>query len=227
MAEVPNPLGGLAWLVHGDDSYLELRPRLLELAGAEGLRIEIIASSEIVLEDVDRLRGIAKRSALWIDIELLTPHRRLARQLDPDGPSPEARLRTVEALADAGLCVGVRAIPVLPAINDSLEDLRLLFHRARTYGAAYVRAQPARPLGPLEQARFLAWLGATWPQKVPRYRALFAAGRTGEPGWQRRMRGTLAALRSHTGLGPGPNLGPSANPQGQLALPGLGARDAA
>ena len=109
-------------LVHGDDLYRTARERLPELARLDGRRIGLIAASEQVLEDVELLRRIAKRSELWIDIELLSPHRPLSRVLEPDAPSPEARLAVVSALREAGLRVGVRALPILPAINDALEE---------------------------------------------------------------------------------------------------------
>lgn len=55
-------------------------------------------------------------------VSLITVDRELARRLEPRAPTPEARLRAVRRLADAGINVGVNCMPVLPGIADHPAD---------------------------------------------------------------------------------------------------------
>jgi len=47
----------------------------------------------------------------------------VARLLEPNAPSPDARLRAVEVLVSEGIQVSVRIDPVIPFVNDKPEEL--------------------------------------------------------------------------------------------------------
>ena len=102
--------------------YAVTRSILEVLARFRGLEIGIITKSALIVRDLDLLVRICERSRLTISVSLITPFRTLARKLDPGAPTPERRLKTVQTLAQAGLPVGINALPILPAINDPPQD---------------------------------------------------------------------------------------------------------
>src|SRR6185295_1331096 len=109
------------------------------LAEHAHLRVGIITKSPLITRDADVLsRLIAHGSRLSISISLITVNRDLARRLEPRAPTPEARLRAVRRLREAGLDVGVNCMPVLPGITDDPKDLDELVQRVAEAGATHI-----------------------------------------------------------------------------------------
>ena len=96
------------------------------LAEHPGLSVCIITKSPLVTRDIDVLKRIKRHSPLTIHLSLISTDRELARTIEPRAPTPEARLRALARLSDAGIEVGINVMPVLPAITDApaaLDDL--------------------------------------------------------------------------------------------------------
>jgi DNA repair photolyase len=199
--------------------YRLTRGILEVLARYHGLELSITTKSALIVRDIDVLRRLAERSRLRVHVSLITTDRALARRLDPGAPSPERRLRTVSALADAGVPTGLNAMPILPAINDDEAALRALLTAAREAGAGWVTAAPLW-LASASRRRFFDFLRTRMPDRLPLYRSLFARGVSADPEWRDRVRERVAALRAEVGLPPGPPRASRAAPA-QLALPGL------
>src|SRR5213593_3705274 len=116
--------------------------RILEvMASARGLRLSITTKSTLVARDLDLLQAIASRGRLTVNVSLITLDRRIARILEPRAPTPVKRLATIRTLADAGLRVGVFAMPVLPGLTDSPRALEALVGRSAEAGATHFAAQ--------------------------------------------------------------------------------------
>nr|MBP9823314.1 radical SAM protein [Thermoanaerobaculia bacterium] len=136
---------------------------LLEVfSGVEGLNLSITTKSPLILKDLDLLAELDRRHAIEIHLSITTLDRELAKKLDPAAPDPQARLRAVERLAEAGIAVTVNCMPVMPGINDSEYELEPLFEAAAAAGAVDVHQQ-ALSLKPASRAKFFPWLKAEFP----------------------------------------------------------------
>ncbi len=207
------------------ESKYRLTAEILEvLSRFSGLHLSITTKSALVLRDLEILQRICARSTLSINVSLITLDRALARDLDPGAPTPERRLRTVQSLSEAGIPVGVNAMPVLPEINDGDDELRDLFLAARDSGAGWVTTAPLF-LSSTSRTHFLDWLRRRRPEKLPLYRRLYAQGIDADASWRQELRARIERIRKDAGV-------PSCPPQGwrrrerdsvQLALPGLAA----
>lgn len=150
--------------------------RILEvLAEVRGANITIITKSPLVTRDVDLLARLSARSRVSVHVSLITVDRDLARQLEPRAPTPEARLRAVKRLAEAGISVGVNCMPVLPGITDKPHMLEALASRVAEAGADNLAAGALR-LRATARRRYLPFIQQTFPDLAPRYRAAYANG---------------------------------------------------
>ncbi len=102
---------------------------LLEARQALG----IITKNALVCRDLDLLADLAARNLAHVYVSVTTLDAELARRMEPRTATPEARLRAIRALADAGVPVGVMAAPVIPGLND--QELPAILERAREAGA--------------------------------------------------------------------------------------------
>lgn len=114
----------------------------------------------------------------------------IKRTLEPRTASPQARLRTMKLLADAGVPVGVMVAPVIPAITD--HEMEAILEAAAEAGATtagYVLLRLPYELKDL----FREWLAEHYPDRVKHVMSLInqaRGGRDNDPGFGSRMRGT-------------------------------------
>lgn len=149
------------------------RSLLEAFTAVEGLNLSITTKSPLVVKDLDLLAELDRKHAVEIHISITTVDRELARKLDPKAPDPQARLRAVERLAEAGIAVTVNCMPVMPGINDSEYELEPLFEAAAAAGAIDVHQQ-ALSLKPASRAKFFPWLKEEFPHLLGMYQRLYA-----------------------------------------------------
>lgn len=148
--------------------------RILEvLADHPGLSVSIISKSPLITRDIDLLSRINRHSNLSIHISLITLRRDLARKLEPRSPTPEARVRALARLREAGIDAGINCMPVLPGITDNPSDLEALVKRVTEVGATYVAACAVR-LRASARKRYLPFIAQEFPHLEERYRNTYA-----------------------------------------------------
>src|SRR6202051_585303 len=101
--------------------------------------VTIVTKSALILRDLDLLRDLAQDRLVSVMLSITSLTNDIKRTLEPRTASPQARLRVVEPLAQAGIPVGVMVAPVIPAITDhELEDILRAARQAGATWASYV-----------------------------------------------------------------------------------------
>ncbi len=122
------------------DAYQPVERRLritrsvLEVLHEARHPFSLITKSSLVERDLDLIAPMAadRLAAVYVSITTLDPA--LARTLEPRAAAPHRRLRTIEALAKAGVPVGVSVSPVIPFLNEP--ELERILEQARNAGAS-------------------------------------------------------------------------------------------
>ena len=179
--------------------YGVTRALLEQFAEREGLSLSITTKSNQVVRDLDLLCRIAARSALYINITITTLRPRLARLLEPRAPRPDLRLAAVRALREAGLAVGVFAMPVLPGLTDREADLDALARAARDAGAQWF-AGNVLFLMPSALKQFLPFIEEKFPRLGRQYREWYARSGYAPEAYRREIAERIKALRAKYGL---------------------------
>lgn len=196
---------------------LKLTRGCLEVMVEARQAVGIITKNALVTRDLDLLAQLARERLVHVYLSITTLDDTLARKLEPRTATPQARLRAVRALADAGVPVGVMTAPVIPGLND--EEVPVLLDAAREAGAmsaGYVLLRLPFAVRPI----FENWVTEHYPDKAERILARIRAtrdGRMNDSTWGQRMRGvgqyaeqieqTFKVFRKKLGLeGPLPEL---------------------
>jgi DNA repair photolyase len=125
-----------------------------------------------------------------IYITLTTLDGQLARTLEPRAAAPHRRLQTIEALAKAGVPVGVSVSPMIPFLN--LHEMERILQAARDAGARSASSIVLRlpwEVSPL----FQQWLKQHVPDRAERIMARvreMRGGKDNDPRFGTRMTGT-------------------------------------
>jgi DNA repair photolyase len=125
----------------------------------------VITKSSGIERDLDLIAPMARDglAAAYVSVTSLDP--KLARILEPRAAAPHRRLRTIEALARAGVPVGVSVSPVIPFINEP--ELERVLEAARDAGASSAFSIVLRlpwEVSPL----FQQWLDTHFPDRAAR-----------------------------------------------------------
>lgn len=196
------------------------RAILEKMAEREGLSLSITTKSDQVVRDIDLLRRISARSSLTIHVTVTTVRTRLVRMLEPRAPRPDLRLGAVRKLREAGINVGVNAMPILPGLTDSEADLDALMRAARDAGAQWI-AGNVLFLMPASWKSFMRFLEARFPKLARQYRDWFKGYGNAPESYRKEISERVERLRRKYGLGSRPKRPESHcwhSPQLQLAL---------
>ncbi len=168
---------------------LKLTRRCLAVLAEFRNPVGITTKNFLVTRDLDLLRELAAHRAVLVHLSINSLDGELARRLEPRAASPKMRLAAVEALAKAGVPVGVLVAPVIPALND--HEIPAVLAAAKAAGAGWAATEILRL--PLTVAPiFEAWLERNVPGKkekvLNRIRAM-RGGKLNDPRFGARMRG--------------------------------------
>ncbi len=150
----------------------------------------VITKSSLIERDLDLIAPMAQRGlvATYVSITTLDPE--LARTLEPRAPAPHRRLRTIRALANAGVPVGVSVSPLIPFLNEP--ELERVLEAAAEAGATSAFSVVLRlpwEVNPL----FQDWLAQHVPDRAERVMARvreMRGGRENDSRFGTRMTGT-------------------------------------
>lgn len=78
----------------------------------------VITKNALVQRDIDIFSDMAAYDCIAINISITTLDAKLARAMEPRASQPALRLKAVEAMAKAGIPVGIMIGPVLPGLTD-------------------------------------------------------------------------------------------------------------
>ncbi len=175
------------------------RAILEQIAARPGLSVSVTTKSDQIVRDLDVLQRIAAHSALTINISVTTLRPRLARWLEPRAPRPDLRLAAVRRLREAGLAVGVFAMPVLPGLTDRAADLDALARAAREADACWFCGQVLF-LMPASRKVFLPFLEAKFPRLARTYRRWYSRNGYAPEQYREQIALRFAELRAKYGL---------------------------
>jgi DNA repair photolyase len=169
---------------------LKVTRSLLEVFARHRHPVAIVTKGVLIERDLDLLAGLARDRLVSVMVSVPTLDETLKRTLEPRAASPQARLRVMRSLHNAGVPVGVMVAPVIPAISD--HELERILEASRGAGAsraAYVLLRLPHEVKDL----FREWLAAHYPGRAQHVMSLVRQARgerDDDPAFGSRMRGT-------------------------------------
>jgi DNA repair photolyase len=179
--------------------YGVTRACLEEIAKREGLSVSLTTKSDQIVRDIDVLERIAAKSALYLNITVTTLRPRLARLLEPRAPRPDLRMAAMKRLRDAGLAVGVFAMPLLPGITDREGDLEGVAAAAKEADAQWFAAGVLF-LMPSSGKQFLPFVREKFPRLAKQYEQWFARNGYAPEEYRRAINLRVAGIRQRYGF---------------------------
>ncbi|HWH84502.1 MAG TPA: PA0069 family radical SAM protein [Burkholderiaceae bacterium] len=189
---------------------LRITRRVIEVLAECAHPFSLVSKSSGVERDLDLIAPMAQRRLAAVYISVTSLDAELARILEPRAAAPHRRLRTIEALAKAGVPVGVSVSPLIPFINEP--ELEKVLEAAAAAGATSAFGVVLRlpwEVNPL----FQQWLDQHFPDRAARvmarvremrggrdYDARFGARMKGEGVWAQLLAQRFSKAAARLGL---------------------------
>ena len=157
----------------GTDCYqpaereLRLTRSVIEVLQQARHPFSLVTKSSGVERDLDLIAPMAADRLAAVYVTITTLDGELARTLEPRATAPQRRLRTIRALAEAGVPVGVSVAPQIPFVNDDMEKVLEAAWDAGARSAFYTVIRLPWEVAPL----FKQWLQLHYPQRADRIMA--------------------------------------------------------
>jgi DNA repair photolyase len=141
---------------------MEITRGMLQVMARYRHPVGMITKNSLVLRDLDILTDLAKDNLVHIYISITTLDEDLRRVMEPRTASGIKRLKTVEALAKAGVPVGIMNAPIIPGLNH--HEIPAILKAASEHGAASVGMTVVRLNGSIGKI-FEDWLRKNFPDR--------------------------------------------------------------
>jgi DNA repair photolyase len=186
------------------DAYMQveeetqLTRELLKIILKHRFPVFISTKSTLITRDIDLLKEIDETAILPSDLRqnlkrgvivsfsVSTLDELLAGQLEPGAPSPQKRLDTMQVFKQHGFFTGLNAIPLLPFISDTEEELEKIVIAAKEHGADYILAGGLTLFGNEtrdSKTLYFRFLENQFPHLLEKYKAMYH-GPVYYPSWQ-------------------------------------------
>ena len=175
---------------------LKITRACIEVMARANQPLAIVTKGSGIERDIDLLAPLAARKLATVYVTITSLDGPLTRRLEPRAAAPHRRLRTIRALAEAGIPVGVSVAPQIPFINEDMEHVLAAAWEAGARSAFYTVLRLPWELNPL----FQEWLALHYPDRAARVMARVTemhvpdsaarqSGKVYDAAWGTRMKG--------------------------------------
>ncbi len=164
--------------------------QLLEVLLEHRHPVSLLTKSALIERDLDILSEMAQHRLVAVMVSMTSLDPAIKRTLEPRTASPQARLRVLRSLSEAGIPTGVMVAPVIPVITDpEMESILAAAAEAGAVRAGYVLLRLPWEVKDL----FRQWLEAHHPLKTNHVMSIIRQSRGGkdyDSRWGQRGTGT-------------------------------------
>jgi len=116
----------------------QLMKRCAEEIAVTDFPVTLLTKSSLVMRDIDAWSEVHRRSGFLLMVSLTFLDDTLRSTFEPGASSVEERLEMIKAFKKAGMYVGVLAMPFIPFISDTDENMQSLFKKLKSLNVDFI-----------------------------------------------------------------------------------------
>jgi DNA repair photolyase len=200
---------GIVVIGSATDAYIphekewKMTAKILELLLKYRFPVFISTKCNLIMRDIELLKEIDKEAILPEDLKItlgrgailsvslssLDPI--ISQTLEPGALPPLKRLQLLRQLKEEGFLAGVNAIPILPFISDTEEELAKMIVSAKQHNADYILVGGLTLFGNEaadSKTLYYKFLQRHSPELLPKYQALYGNYSSPSKAYQEQLR---------------------------------------
>ncbi len=149
--------------------------KCLEVLEKHNYPVHIITKSKYVLDDIELLNSIGKKSWCSVSVTITTTSEEVSRFVEKRVPLPSARFDIIKKIKSVSTSIqtGVLMLPVIPYLTDSEENLESLVKASKQAGADYLLFGGGMTMRDIQALWFLKHLENEFPELISKYEHLY------------------------------------------------------
>ncbi|MDL2289618.1 radical SAM protein [Clostridia bacterium OttesenSCG-928-F22] len=151
------------------EKELKLTRGALELLCRQRFGATVTTKNALVTRDIDVLQQLNLYAPLCVKLTITTLDDALAKKIEPYSSSTQERFLAIEKLRVAGVYTGILLMPVLPFINDTVENIAGIVRQAGACGASFIYPMFGVTLRDNQQAYYYQKLDELFPGVKQQY----------------------------------------------------------
>lgn len=164
-------MGAMSDPYNPHEKELQLTRHALELINAYEFGTAIATKSNLITRDIDILKDIKFHSPVLAKLTITCADDNLSKKIERNVCTSSQRFEAIEKLSSAGIFSGVLLMPILPFVNDTIENITTIVKRAKECGAKFVYADFGVTLRQNQREYYYDRLKEIFPDEnlVPKY----------------------------------------------------------
>lgn len=131
-------MGGMSDPYNKFEKDLEYTRKILNSINKYEFGVSCITKNELVLRDLDLFKKISSHSDVCLGVTITTADDRLQSRIERNISSSSRRFEIVKEFSDAGVYAGILMMPILPFINDTIENITSIVEKAHKANAKFI-----------------------------------------------------------------------------------------
>jgi DNA repair photolyase len=190
-------------------------PEVLKILIKHRNSVIITTKSSLILRDFELIRELASVTSVSIGSSITILDETKRKLFEPFASSASERFQLLDECRKAGCWTNILATPILPFINDSMDNLETIYQKGAEIGVRGISPWALNLRGNTRY-RFFSFLRNALPELLPEYQRLFH-GWSINKGYEADLRQKVLFLRSKYNI-PGIHLPPQEKPEESVQL---------
>ena len=195
-------LGGVTDSYQAIEKKEELLPDILRLLIKYRTPVSLTTKSNLLLRDKDLFLELADVAGASVGISVTTFDEELRKKIEPGAMSTLDRFKILSEFKGSAMRTGILAMPILPYLTDSKENLEKMFSLTHELGGSFVIPGLLNLRGPT-RGHFLNFMRNTFPEYYQRY-INYYTGKSDKKAYRENLYSILSQLRKQYKLTPKP-----------------------
>lgn len=151
------------------EKQLNLTRDALKLIDHYGFGLSLETKSDLVTRDIDLFKTISDKGGAIIKISITDSNQERASIIEPYASSVEERFKAVKTLVDNDIYAGILMMPILPGINDCVENISEIVRQALNAKAKFIYPSFGVTLREGQKEYLLEQIKKTYPHLYEQY----------------------------------------------------------
>ncbi|NLD26814.1 MAG: radical SAM protein [Acholeplasmataceae bacterium] len=117
---------------------LQLTRQMLEIIRDHRFSVSLLTKSELILRDIDLIEDINQRARALVCMTITTYDDELCRRIERNVTVTSKRFACLELFRKRNIPIGIWLGPILPFINDSMDNMVKIVERCVEIGVRYI-----------------------------------------------------------------------------------------
>lgn len=191
-------IGGVTDSYQRAEQKYKLMPEILKLMIKYKNPCIISTKSDLILRDFDLIDELSNITYVNVAATITAVDENIRRKIEPNGVSSKIRFRMLKEFSKTNASIGVHAMPIIPYITDTRENIEGLYQGARDCNATYLLAQILNLRG-ITKWNFLNFLKSDYRDIYPKIEKLYKYGRV-DSAYSRDLYSMIAEIRAKYGV---------------------------